>query len=199
MKITAEGLEQSKMSNDDNFQKIVREFAKTEGEFETVIAWLGNMISSCNYLEQTYQWLLVHLLQCRQYQSAAIVSQEKRGFPAMVELVEKLFAVYVGDAAARDELDKIGNEAKTLYDKRNQHVHSIWYLAPGQIGEAPVKRYKLQKNLGAIPVEATELVALAQRFDDCNQRILVITSKLLNQINGPPPEGDSEVSSNSPD
>ena len=56
--------------------------------------------------------LLVHLLQCQRPESAIIVSRERRGFYAMVDLVEELFAVYVSERIARDELRAVGNLAK---------------------------------------------------------------------------------------
>ena len=85
--------------------------------------------------------LLVHLLQCQRPESAIIVSRERRGFYAMVDLVEELFAVYVSERTARDELRAVGNLAKKLYEERNKCVHSLWYLPMEETSMPPARRY----------------------------------------------------------
>jgi hypothetical protein len=57
-----------------------------QDEFDSVMAALGRMVSSSNFLEQTYRHLIVQLLRCHEEESAIIVSRESRRFANTVEL-----------------------------------------------------------------------------------------------------------------
>lgn len=135
------------------------------------------MVSVCNFLERNYQILLVRLLQCRESESALIVSRERRGFGRMVDLVEELFAVYVIDPQQRQELKDVGTIAKKLYEERNKHVHSIWFFTEEQTTIPAARRYKGGKNPTLIKVKVSELAALVDKFDKCSEKILEITDR----------------------
>lgn len=139
-------------------------------EFDSVMAALGTMVSSSNFLEQTYRHLIVQLLRCHEEESAIIVGRESRRFANTVELTEKLFAVYVPDKNAQDELDAIGKIAKGLQQKRDERVHSIWYR-PSYITASPALRYKDKKNAEPVKVRVSELFTLSNNFDDCIQKL----------------------------
>jgi hypothetical protein len=79
-------------------------------------------------LEVNFQRFLVYLLRCQKIESAVIVSRERRRFEDLVALVEKLFAVDGADQSARDELKAVGKRPKELYQDRDKHVHSVWYM-----------------------------------------------------------------------
>jgi hypothetical protein len=140
-----------------------------QDEFDSVMAWLGKMVSACNYMGQTFQVLPVNLLQCKRPETAIIVSRERRAFPAMVDLIEELFAVNVQEEGARNELKTVGALAKKLYDERNKHIHSIWYMSLRQTTAA--ERFKNTKGAGPVGVEATEISTLADNFDRCSQKV----------------------------
>jgi hypothetical protein len=149
-----------------------------QDEFNSVMTWLGKMISACNEMEMTLQMFLVNLLRCEKRKSAIIVSQERRPFPALVDLIEKLFAVYVHEKSARDELKTAGKDAKELYEKRNTHVHSLWFQQWGETNP-PATRFKNNKDAGPVDVEVSELATLAYDLDNCRQRISDLMDRYL--------------------
>jgi hypothetical protein len=149
--------------------------ATKQDEFDSVMTALGKMVSACNDLELNFQRFLVNLLQCQKIESAIIVSRERRSFQGMVGLTEELFAVYVHEASAREELKTIGTLAKKLNDERNNHVHSIWYMSLSQMTAA--ERLKNTKNARPIGVDAVELSTLAENFDRCSQRLSILIDR----------------------
>src|SRR5262249_53567129 len=84
------------------------------------------------------------------------------------DLIEELFAVYVQEEGARNELKTVATLAKKFYDERNKHIHSIWYMSLSQTTAA--ERFKNTKNAGPVGVEATELSTHADNFDRCGQK-----------------------------
>ena len=71
----------------------------------------------------------------------------------------------VADLHQREELKDIGAIAKKLYEERNTHVHSIWFLTKQEGSTPSARRLKDAKNAeGAIEVEESELIALAGKF-----------------------------------
>jgi hypothetical protein len=173
-----EGRSEQMSENLENEPKASLQLARQD-EFDSVMAWLGKMVSACNYMERTFQEFLVNLLQCQNIESAKIVSRERRSFSAMVDLTRELFEVYVRDQHSLDELKAVAQLAKELYEKRNTHVHSLWYLPLGQTGTAAAERHKNKKNAEPVGVEATELATLASNFDDCSQKLLDLMDQYL--------------------
>lgn len=151
-----------------------------QDQFDSVMGWLGKMVSACNFMEQTFQAFLVRLLQCRQAEMALIVGCERRQFRAVVDLIEQLFAVYAQDQSARDDLQAVGKIAKGLYEERNKYVHSVWYLVPSELTKTtPAHRYKDKKNAKPISVHASELSTLVGKFDDCSQKLSKLMDRYL--------------------
>ena len=162
------------MESDPDPIHIARELDRQD-EFDSVMAWLGKMVSACNELELNFQRFLVYLLHCQEIESAIIVSRERRSFQAMVDLIEELFAVHVHEESAREELKTVGKLAKKLYDERNKHVHSIWFMPLDKTTAA--ERLKNIKNAGPVGVEASELSTLADNFDRCSQKLAALIDR----------------------
>lgn len=147
-----------------------------QDEFDAVMAALGRMVSTSNFLEQNYRKLIAHLLRCQQKESALIVSRAIRGFDNVVEVTEKLFAVYIADQNEQSELKVIGTTAKGLQKDRDVRVHSLWYPSL-QDTASPALRYKDANNAEPVSVEVSDLMTLSTKFDDCIQRLVSLVDR----------------------
>jgi hypothetical protein len=147
------------------------EVSEEHNDFKSVMTLLGEMIAACSYMERTFDLLLLELVS----RSAKTVKEKQRRFPEIVTLAEELFEEQVSDANARAELRAIGKDAKEFYKKRNEHVHSVWYMAPG-VRNMPsaVRIYKDQDTKTVAP---SDLTSLKNRFGECTVRIWELANR----------------------
>jgi hypothetical protein len=96
-------------------------------DFDQMMTALGLMTSRFNFLETEFKLALIKLLNCRNQDAAFAVLEERRGFENLLTLVQKLFAIYNSDTESVTRLAKIIATARTLNDRRNAYVHSMWY------------------------------------------------------------------------
>ena len=152
---------------------LLKHMRRSEADFDEVMAWLGKMVAASNLLEQVFQKFLVHLLQCRNKESAIVISRERRRFDEMVDLIEKLLAVYFSDQSVRDEFKALGNRAKRSYEERNKCVHSLWFstMFNPESNSAPAQRYKDGKTAAVVNVQVTELATLERNFGKCTDEL----------------------------
>jgi hypothetical protein len=124
------------------------------------------LTSDFNFLETHFKIVLIRLLKCLNYEVAYTVAEERRSFQSLIELVEKLYALYDNDEESRKQLSKIVAVAKTLNDERNKYVHSMWFgpLDP----EQAITRVKGSK-VEQIPIAA--ITEIAEEMAKCSMAL----------------------------
>jgi hypothetical protein len=139
-----------------------------EKEYQEVMIALGSLAASFNDLESRLKDILLRLIKPKEPEVAVIISQERRTFVPLADLVGNLFTVYVKDEAKLLQIKQKLQEAKTLAEDRNKFLHSAWYRAA--TGQRAVIRIKYGKQ--PVDVYAEELVNKAAAMDDCSQKLL---------------------------
>lgn len=142
-----------------------------EHDFNLTLQWLGSLMVAYNHLEHRIYEALSYLINEHEFQRGDVAVRYLRGFRAMFDQLEELFALKVTDPKVREELKLIRKDIKKHVDTRNMFAHSRLIMPPKK-REAVALRIKADDMSNTShPVTLDQLIAAVKAMGACGNQL----------------------------